>query len=227
MICTAILHQHCPRLRRPHHVRRLVHHPRLSTSAQQSISIPPPHQKASVRKGEIAIRIDNAGEMSDHEHEMDDMDDDIMDEGAEFDTPQNAELNDELMPEINDESERKKLCENEDSDLYDLAMSMRIKFDKYWGDFDKINQMMMFAVILDPRCKVAFFEYCLQNTLGYDKAIVGNYKTSRVLVDKRKFCGHLIHGSLSPNGYTEIEVATDPITACWIFKGKGPTVRGY
>ncbi|KAF7140511.1 hypothetical protein RHSIM_Rhsim06G0086300 [Rhododendron simsii] len=68
-----------------------------------------------------------------------------------------------------------KLCENEDSDLYALAMSMCIKFDKYWGDFDKINQIMMFAVVLDPRCKVAFFEYCLQNTLGYDKAIVGEF----------------------------------------------------
>ncbi|KAF7127947.1 hypothetical protein RHSIM_Rhsim11G0015000 [Rhododendron simsii] len=68
-----------------------------------------------------------------------------------------------------------KLCDNEDSDLYDLAMSMRTKFDKYWGDFNKINQMMMFAVVLDPRCKVAFFEYCLQNTLGYDKAIVGEF----------------------------------------------------
>ncbi|XP_058223196.1 zinc finger BED domain-containing protein DAYSLEEPER-like [Rhododendron vialii] len=48
--------------------------------------------------------------MSDREHEMDDMDDDdIMDEGAEFDIPQNAELNDDLMPEINNESEKKKV----------------------------------------------------------------------------------------------------------------------
>ncbi|KAI8550632.1 hypothetical protein RHMOL_Rhmol06G0122000 [Rhododendron molle] len=52
---------------------------------------------------------------------------------------------------------------------------MPTKFDKYWGDFDKINQMMMFAVVLDPRCKVAFFEYCLLNTFGYDKAIVGAF----------------------------------------------------
>ncbi|KAF7145432.1 hypothetical protein RHSIM_Rhsim04G0121100 [Rhododendron simsii] len=43
--------------------------------------------------------------MSDHEHEMDDMDGDTMDEGAEFDIPQNAELNDELMPEINNDAD--------------------------------------------------------------------------------------------------------------------------
>ncbi|KAF7123666.1 hypothetical protein RHSIM_Rhsim12G0090800 [Rhododendron simsii] len=54
--------------------------------------------------------LENAGEMSDCEHEMDDMDgDDIIDEGAEFDIPQNAELNDDLMPEINNESEKQKV----------------------------------------------------------------------------------------------------------------------
>ncbi|XP_058203501.1 uncharacterized protein LOC131317847 [Rhododendron vialii] len=55
--------------------------------------------------------MDNAGEMSDHEHESDEMDDDIMDKGVEFDIPQNAELNDELMPEINNESKRKKVVD--------------------------------------------------------------------------------------------------------------------
>ncbi|KAF7113047.1 hypothetical protein RHSIM_RhsimUnG0166300 [Rhododendron simsii] len=50
--------------------------------------------------------LDSGGEMYDREHEIDDMDDDIMDEGAEFDIPQNAELNDDLMPKINNESEK-------------------------------------------------------------------------------------------------------------------------
>ncbi|KAF7129405.1 hypothetical protein RHSIM_Rhsim10G0116200 [Rhododendron simsii] len=88
-----------------------------------------------------------------------------------------------------------KLCENEDSDLYDLAMSMRIKFDKYWGDFDKINQMMMFAVVLDPRCKVAFFEYCLQNTLSYDRAIVGQFTDKLKSEITRLFGWYVKHNS--------------------------------
>ncbi|KAI8558683.1 hypothetical protein RHMOL_Rhmol04G0115800 [Rhododendron molle] len=66
-----------------------------------------------------------------------------------------------------------KLCETDDSELHDMALGMREKFDKYWGDFDKINQMLMFAVVLDPRCKIRFIEYCFQNTLGYDKTVVG------------------------------------------------------
>ncbi|KAF7152365.1 hypothetical protein RHSIM_Rhsim01G0167900 [Rhododendron simsii] len=92
-----------------------------------------------------------------------------------------------------------KLCDNEDSDLYDLAMSMRTKFDKYWGDFNKINQMMMFAVVLDPRCKVAFFEYCLQNTLGYDKAIVGEFMDKLKSEITRLFGWYVKH-----NGYINV-----------------------
>ncbi|KAF7136576.1 hypothetical protein RHSIM_Rhsim08G0156300 [Rhododendron simsii] len=66
-----------------------------------------------------------------------------------------------------------KLCETDDSELHDMTLGMREKFDKYWGDFDKINQMLMFAVVLDPRCKIGFFEYYFRNTLGYDKTVVG------------------------------------------------------
>ncbi|KAH7853730.1 hypothetical protein Vadar_006043 [Vaccinium darrowii] len=32
--------------------------------------------------------------------------------------------------------------------------------------------MMLYAVVLDPRCKVGFFKYCFLNTLGYDKKLV-------------------------------------------------------
>ncbi|XP_058202990.1 zinc finger BED domain-containing protein DAYSLEEPER-like [Rhododendron vialii] len=64
-----------------------------------------------------------------------------------------------------------KLCATDDSDLHDLALGMSEKFDKYWRDFEKIDQMLMFAVVLDPRCKIGFFEYCFQNTLGYDKTL--------------------------------------------------------
>ncbi|KAF7147637.1 hypothetical protein RHSIM_Rhsim03G0092000 [Rhododendron simsii] len=91
-----------------------------------------------------------------------------------------------------------KLSENEDSDLYDLTMSMRTKFDKYWDDFDKINQMMMFAVVLDPQCKVAFFEYCLQYILGYDKAIVGQFTDKLKSEITRLFGWYVKHnGSLN------------------------------
>ncbi|KAI8571809.1 hypothetical protein RHMOL_Rhmol01G0148000 [Rhododendron molle] len=66
-----------------------------------------------------------------------------------------------------------KLCATDDSNLHDLALDMSDKFDKYWEDFDKINQILMFTVVLDPRCKIGFLEYCFQNTLGYDKTLVG------------------------------------------------------
>ncbi|KAH7839452.1 hypothetical protein Vadar_004351 [Vaccinium darrowii] len=66
----------------------------------------------------------------------------------------------------------KKLCATNDSVLYPLARGMSAKFDKYWENFEKINPMMLYAVVLDPRCKVGFFEYCFLNTLGFDKRLV-------------------------------------------------------
>ncbi|XP_059292201.1 zinc finger BED domain-containing protein RICESLEEPER 1-like [Lycium ferocissimum] len=38
-----------------------------------------------------------------------------------------------------------------DSILTDMARKMKIKFDKYWGDFEDINILLFFAVVLDPR----------------------------------------------------------------------------
>ncbi|KAF7129605.1 hypothetical protein RHSIM_Rhsim10G0149600 [Rhododendron simsii] len=133
--------------------------------------------------------------MSDHELdyelEMDDIDDDddddddVMDDAAEFDIPQNAELNYDQVPEIENKraltyqkafdrlcddpsfklnvreeeideefddvdgfEDIVKLCETDDSELHDMALGMREKFDKYLGDFDKINQMLMFAMMV-------------------------------------------------------------------------------
>ncbi|KAF7139229.1 hypothetical protein RHSIM_Rhsim07G0226600 [Rhododendron simsii] len=89
-----------------------------------------------------------------------------------------------------------KLCETDESDLHDLAFGMREKFDKYWGDFDKINQMLMFAVVLDPRCKIGFFEYCFRNTLGYDKAKVGKL-TDKLTHDITRLFGWYVTNNAS------------------------------
>ena len=35
--------------------------------------------------------------------------------------------------------------------LKDIACSMKMKFEKYWIDLDKVNQLLMVAHVLDPR----------------------------------------------------------------------------
>ncbi|KAF7119892.1 hypothetical protein RHSIM_Rhsim13G0135600 [Rhododendron simsii] len=95
-----------------------------------------------------------------------------------------------------------KLCGTEDSNLYDLALGMREKFEKYWGDFDKINQMLMFAVVLDPRCKIGFFEYCFRNTLGYDKTTVGKL-TDKITYDTILLFGWYVKNNASVNVHSQ------------------------
>ncbi|CAL2238558.1 unnamed protein product [Prunus armeniaca] len=44
--------------------------------------------------------------------------------------------------------------------LKDMACSMKMKFEKYWGDLDKVNQLSM--VVLDPRYKFGNLEFVLK-----------------------------------------------------------------
>ena len=37
-----------------------------------------------------------------------------------------------------------------------MAMKMKDKFDKYWGNIDKMNMMLLVAVVLDPRYKLMY-----------------------------------------------------------------------
>ncbi|KAK9273474.1 hypothetical protein L1049_018284 [Liquidambar formosana] len=44
--------------------------------------------------------------------------------------------------------------------LSSMAIRMKLKFDKYWGDIDKVNLMVVIAVVLDPRCKLEYVNFC-------------------------------------------------------------------
>ncbi|XP_070667521.1 zinc finger BED domain-containing protein RICESLEEPER 2-like [Malus domestica] len=48
-----------------------------------------------------------------------------------------------------------------------VATSMKLKFDKYWGDFETVNHILFVAQSLDPRYKFDMLETNLKE-LGYD-----------------------------------------------------------
>ena len=52
-----------------------------------------------------------------------------------------------------------KLCENRDPFLSVMAMSMKKKYDKYWGNIEKMNLLIFVAVLLDPRCKLGALSF--------------------------------------------------------------------
>ncbi|KAK1406430.1 hypothetical protein QVD17_41728 [Tagetes erecta] len=45
---------------------------------------------------------------------------------------------------------------------------MRKKYDKYWGEYDKLNDFMYFTVLLDPTMKAYFLEHCFTMMIMYD-----------------------------------------------------------
>ncbi|XP_020970084.1 zinc finger BED domain-containing protein RICESLEEPER 1-like [Arachis ipaensis] len=50
-----------------------------------------------------------------------------------------------------------------------MACSMKAKYDKYWGPVDKFNPLILVAVVLDPRYKLDYLCWCLEDV--YDKEV--------------------------------------------------------
>nr|XP_010907992.1 zinc finger BED domain-containing protein RICESLEEPER 2-like [Elaeis guineensis] len=51
-----------------------------------------------------------------------------------------------------------------------MAERMKAKFDKYWGNIDKMNKLIYITVFLDPRCKMVSLALALQGIYGEEKA---------------------------------------------------------
>ena len=49
---------------------------------------------------------------------------------------------------------------NSDPSLSLMAMKMKEKFDKYWGNIDRMNMMLMIVIVLDPRYKLKHVRFC-------------------------------------------------------------------
>ncbi|KAJ9536380.1 hypothetical protein OSB04_un000440, partial [Centaurea solstitialis] len=49
-----------------------------------------------------------------------------------------------------------------------MVRSMREKYNKYWGRFDKLNDFMYFAVMLDPTMKSSFIGHAFRKMIAYN-----------------------------------------------------------
>ena len=52
-----------------------------------------------------------------------------------------------------------------------MGMSIKSKFEKYWGDPTKMNTLIFLANIFDPRDKIEFMEYTLKQMYGDDTGL--------------------------------------------------------
>jgi hypothetical protein len=51
-----------------------------------------------------------------------------------------------------------------------IASKMKIKYDKYWGNFEEINLFLFVTVFLNPRYKMIAFDYWCRKNLSYEMA---------------------------------------------------------
>ncbi|KAL2247812.1 UNVERIFIED_CONTAM: hypothetical protein Sindi_2633500 [Sesamum indicum] len=53
-----------------------------------------------------------------------------------------------------------------DIELNEMARKMKEKYDKYWGSIEKMNMILYYAIILDPRHKLEFIEFSFDKLYG-------------------------------------------------------------
>lgn len=56
--------------------------------------------------------------------------------------------------------------------LFDMAVKMKAKYKKYFTSLDDMNQLLLVALVLDPRYKLRNFSRVCKTMLGYDDFLV-------------------------------------------------------
>ncbi|XP_017648042.1 zinc finger BED domain-containing protein RICESLEEPER 2-like [Gossypium arboreum] len=59
---------------------------------------------------------------------------------------------------------------NSNVDFNVMAIKMKEKYDKYWGDIDKMNLLIFVACVLDPRQKLKYLEFAHSEMSSFEKA---------------------------------------------------------
>jgi len=64
----------------------------------------------------------------------------------------------------------KEMCNHPDTRIKSAAEGMKMKYDKYWGDPNSLNMLLLIALVLDPRHKLKFIIWYADNHFGSDEA---------------------------------------------------------
>ncbi|KAJ1417892.1 hAT-like transposase, RNase-H fold [Sesbania bispinosa] len=62
------------------------------------------------------------------------------------------------------------MINNRDGSISSMAQKMKTKYDKYWGNPDKLNMLSLIALVLDPRYKMKFIHWLINQTFDSDDA---------------------------------------------------------
>ncbi|KAL4569209.1 hypothetical protein LXL04_024844 [Taraxacum kok-saghyz] len=56
-----------------------------------------------------------------------------------------------------------------DPGFVEMVPDTKEKYDKYWGDYEKMSEFVFFAILLDPQCKSQFLLYTFREMIEYTK----------------------------------------------------------
>ena len=99
-----------------------------------------------------------------------------------------------------------------------MASRMKEKFDKFWEDVRKMNKLIYFATILDPRHKIAFVQFSLIRLYGNsDGELMTNIVRESIYVMYDSYCklakpqGKFGQSSESGSEIMEVSNANDEV----------------
>ncbi|KAF2292745.1 hypothetical protein GH714_027826 [Hevea brasiliensis] len=100
-----------------------------------------------------------------------------------------------------------------DVELACMGDRMKVKFDKYWGDPDKMTKIIYIAVVVDPRYKLEFMEFALSIVYGKEKdmelakkiklAVYELFDEYKKIYQVEHGCGSSVTGNTSENNESE------------------------
>jgi hypothetical protein len=62
------------------------------------------------------------------------------------------------------------MCNSEDAKLKSMALKMKMKYDKYWGNPDRLNMLLLIAMVLDPQSKMKLVVWLTTRIYGSAQA---------------------------------------------------------
>lgn len=90
--------------------------------------------------------------------------------------------------------------------LRSMAIKMREKFDKYWGDVEKMNKLLFVAMVLDPRYKLKYLKAIFNQVYERSQANRLAEKVKTTLERFFEFYGSVYSTSDSVNTTQNIDV---------------------
>ncbi|KAL2225527.1 UNVERIFIED_CONTAM: Zinc finger BED domain-containing protein RICESLEEPER 2, partial [Sesamum indicum] len=102
---------------------------------------------------------------------------------------------------------------SDDIELSDMARKMKEKFDKYWGSIEKMNMVLYYGVILDPRHKLGFVEFSfdkLYGGIGQNDVMKERVRDGlhELFNDYKLRYGHAFQGTLESPGSSSSRVSS-------------------